>query len=209
MVSCGLRERKKEATHAAIQRAALELFEKQGYDATTVEEIAGAAGVSARTFFRYFESKIDLVIERKESAPGHTRGPLAELLAARPPEEAPLLAMQNVAQDALAASLAEGGDVLMRQLRVVLDTPTLRALALEHFNDHRTELTEGFAARLGVPVDDLAPRVLAAVFSETLWVVVEEWVTRGAHPDLLGSLLDDAFAALRDPERLGDRVPLG
>ena len=60
-----------------------------------------------------------------------------------------------------------------------------------------------------MPVDDLAPRVLAAVFSETLWVVVEEWVTRGAHPDLLGPLLDDAFAALRDPVRLGDRVPLG
>jgi AcrR family transcriptional regulator len=198
MVGCGLRERKKEATHAAILRVALERFEKNGYDATTVEDIASAAGVSARTFFRYFESKIDLVIERKDPTADHKAGHLGALLAARPAEEPPLVAMQNMAQDALTASLADGGDVLLRQLRIVLATPSLRALALEHFNDHRSELTEAFATRMGLPVGDLAPRVLAAVFSETLWVVVEEWVTLGADPDQLGPLLDDAFAALSD-----------
>lgn len=198
MVSCGLRERKKEATHAAIQRVALELFELHGYEATTVEDIAGAAGVSARTFFRYFESKIDLVVERKEHAPGHHEGHLGALLAARPAKEPPLVAMQNVAQDALILSLAEGGEVLMRQLRITLATPSLRAIALERFNDHRTELTEAFARRLEVAAESLIPRVLAAVFAETMWVVVEEWVTNGAHPDELGPLLDDAFAALRD-----------
>jgi AcrR family transcriptional regulator len=198
MVGCGLRERKKEATHAAIQQAALDLFEQRGFDATTVEDIAGAAGVSARTFFRYFDSKIDLVVERKEHSPDHPEGHLGALLTARPADEPPLVAMQNMAQDALTHSLAEGGDVLMRQLRIVLATPSLRALALEHFNDHRAELAAAFATRLGASADDLAPRVLAAVVSETLWVVVETWVTKGAHPDELGPLLDDAFVALRD-----------
>jgi AcrR family transcriptional regulator len=198
MVGCGLRERKKEATHAAIQGVALDLFEQRGYEATTVEDIAHAAGVSARTFFRYFESKIDLVVGPKEHPPDHEAGHLGALLAARPADEPPLVAMQNMAQDALTVSLAEGGDVLMRQLRIALGTPSLRAIALEHLNDHRAELTAAFATRLGVAADAIAPRVLAVVFAETLWVVVEEWVTSGAHPNELGPLLDDAFAALRE-----------
>jgi AcrR family transcriptional regulator len=60
--SLGLRERKKLRTHLAIQRQALRLFRKQGYEATTIEQIAAAAEVSATTFFRYFRSKEDVVL---------------------------------------------------------------------------------------------------------------------------------------------------
>ena len=58
----GLRERKKAKTRAAIQEVALRLFERQGYEATTIEQIAEAAEVSPSTFFRYFGSKEDVVV---------------------------------------------------------------------------------------------------------------------------------------------------
>src|SRR5438552_19010789 len=58
----GLRERKKAKTRAAIQRHALQLFREQGYEATTIEQIAQAAEFSPSTFFRYFRTKEDVAL---------------------------------------------------------------------------------------------------------------------------------------------------
>src|SRR5918994_6863200 len=99
----GLRERKKARTREAIIDAALDLFESKGFDATTIDDIAAAAEVSPRTFFRYFESKLDVVMAR--NAPKEpTIGPL---LAARPASEGPIEAMRQVMREELVAQVAD------------------------------------------------------------------------------------------------------
>ncbi|TDO29847.1 TetR family transcriptional regulator [Kribbella sp. VKM Ac-2527] len=62
MITPGRREQHKAATRSALQDAALQMFEERGYAQTTVRDISGAAGVTERTFFRYFRSKEDLVL---------------------------------------------------------------------------------------------------------------------------------------------------
>ncbi len=79
----GVRERKKQAARKALTDAALTLFEKKGFDATTVNQIAHLAGMSPRTFFRYFETKEDVVFQ---DAPRHLED-LRALLRARPASE--------------------------------------------------------------------------------------------------------------------------
>ena len=89
------RSRKKAATKHSIQGEALRLFVEKGYEATTVEEIAAAAGVSHMTFFRYFPRKEE-VVEYDEYDPL-----LEELIAGRPSHEAPLTALHNAIRSGL------------------------------------------------------------------------------------------------------------
>jgi AcrR family transcriptional regulator len=187
-----LRDRKKEQTRLAICGAALQLFERQGFEGTTVDDIADAANVSSRTFFRYFDSKIDVVLAHK-----HEEGEsLRDLLMARPPDEGPIEAVHAVFRDRLAA-IKENPD-MVRQFRVLMSSPTLRKVAADHFQDNKSELVEAFADRLQTSPDDLAPRVLAAALSETIWVIIERWVATGSDPEQLGPIIDDAFMRLRN-----------
>jgi AcrR family transcriptional regulator len=188
----GLRERKKAHTREAIIDAAIDLFERNGYDATTVEEIAAAADVSPRTFFRYFDSKLDVVMAHKHEE----KTQLAELVAARPEREGPIEAMRHVMRDSL-GEIFSGDDALTsRQYRIVMTTPSLRALAFEHFHEQQEELARAFAARLGVAEDALRPQVLAAAVGTTAWTIMDRWVAEGASLDRLLPMIDEGFAVL-------------
>src|SRR6476620_1763051 len=88
-LSPGLRERKKAKTRAAIQEHALRLFQEQGYDATTVEQIAEAAEVSPSTFFRYFPTKEDVVLYDDLDPV------FIAVFEAQPPELTPIQAMRK------------------------------------------------------------------------------------------------------------------
>ncbi len=192
----GLRARKKEQTRTAITDAALDLFEAKGYDATTVEDIAEASNVSPRTFFRYFDSKLDVVFPGKDD----DERPLADCLDDRPAREGPIEAAHNVIREKLAEFVDGGGDAatMMRQLRVVMANPALRAIAVEHGRYHRSEMVTAFAKRMNASPDDLSPRVLAAAVAEAIWVIVEQWVAEGAEPRALGRMVDETFTLLRD-----------
>ena len=86
-----LRERKKTATREALHEAALRLFAERGYRATTIADIAAAANVSQRTFFRYFRSKDDVALQDV----GRLLPRLRQAIVARPPSEPPLRALLN------------------------------------------------------------------------------------------------------------------
>jgi AcrR family transcriptional regulator len=188
----GLRERKKAHTREAIIDAAVELFERNGFDATTVEDIAAAADVSPRTFFRYFDSKLDVVMADKQA----DQQQLDALIEARPAAEGPIEAVRHVLRGELGRVLADDRGLLMRQYRLVMTTPSLRALALEHFHEHQDELARGLAARLGVDDAALRPHVIAAAVATTAWTVIDRWVVAGAQPDRLLPMIDEGFALL-------------
>jgi AcrR family transcriptional regulator len=186
----GLRERKKARTREAIIDAALGLFARKGFEATTVEDIAAAADVSPRTFFRYFESKVDLVMARNE-AHGDKLGPLIE---ARPADEGPLEAFRQVLRSELSERLAD--PAAAREFRVMCTTPTLRNLAREHFHQEEAALARAFATRLGVADDDLTAHVLAATATSAAWTVVDRWIAEKAPVERLLPMIDEAFALL-------------
>ncbi|MFE6133557.1 TetR/AcrR family transcriptional regulator, partial [Streptomyces sp. NPDC056437] len=165
----GLRERKKAQTRRTIQEQALRLFLSQGYDNTTVDEIARAAGVSSMTFFRHFPTK-ESVVESDDYDPF-----IASLIEQRPPGEAPLTALHRALGGGLAAVYATDREALLVRTRLILRTPALRARLWE--NQHATEemLTGALAARSGQE-PDLALRVIAAAALAALTATLTFWV---------------------------------
>jgi AcrR family transcriptional regulator len=200
----GLRERKKARTREAIIDAALDLFGRKGFDATTIEDIAAAADVSPRTFFRYFDSKVDLVMAHNE-AHGDK---VAPLVVARPPSEGPLEALRQVMQQMLLELLADPS--VVREFQVMMGAPTLRNLAREHFYEEEAELVSAFAARLGTDDTDLTANVMAGAAASAIWAVIDRWLAEGADVERLPPMIDEAFTLLeqgfsevRPPARRG------
>ena len=186
----GLRERKKAQTREAIVAAALDLFERKGYDATTIDEIADAADVSPRTFFRYFDSKVEVVMDHKGDDDD-----LLDRLQERPAEESPIQAMCAVMCDEL-SRLVEDNTLFVRQMRLMLNTPSLHALAREHFNEHEQDILTECARRLDLPTSDLRAHVVASALSNTIWTVVSLWVAEEGSPERLLEMITDACALL-------------
>jgi AcrR family transcriptional regulator len=193
--SDGLRERKKSRTRDAIVEAALDLFERQGYDATTVEEIAEAADISPRTFFRYFDAKDDVVLpekQRDEHEPG-----FEEALAARAADVGPVAAVHQMFRDEAARAIAED-PLFLRQFRVTMQTPSLKTRAFDHFQEHQDQLRRVFAIQLGVDEDALQAHLRAAAVGTTMWTVIDRWVAEGAATERLLPMLDEGFELLAD-----------
>ncbi|NRQ32888.1 TetR family transcriptional regulator [Nonomuraea sp. NN258] len=149
MTAVGLRERKKEKTRLAILDAALDLFLEQGYESTTVEQIAGAVEVSPRTFFRYFTSKDHLVLLFHD----HGEEIMLETLESRPEDEPPFTSLMHALRAVL--NDIEGGTpedtARFLKLRRILDQyPHLVGLSVARGAETERRLTEVIAARRGV-----------------------------------------------------------
>jgi AcrR family transcriptional regulator len=184
-----LRERKKAKTRKVLADTATELFAEQGFDHTTVEEIAEACDVSPRTFFRYFASKEDVLF-----AVGDERlRQLLDAIASRPSGEAPLRSMREAALSLVPEYTSERARLITRK-RIIAETQTLRSRGLERQLGWEDAVTDA----LGQRITDAGPagielRLVASVTTATLRAALHTWLEAGGD---LASLIDDAFDRL-------------
>jgi AcrR family transcriptional regulator len=151
----GLRERKKARTRAAIREHALRLFREQGYSVTTIEQIAAAAEVSPATFFRYFPTKEDVVLQDDFDVV------TIAALNAQPPELSPVAAFRAAATASLAVMTEADKERFRETTRLTAQVPEIRARALDEFTRTIDGIAGALAARVGRPPDDFAVRTLA------------------------------------------------
>ena len=186
----GLRERKKARTRAALQQHALRLFGEQGYQATTVEQIAEAAEVSATTFFRYFPTKEDVVLYDVLDPP------TIAAFKAQPAELSPVQALRGALHQVFAHLSAEELAVQRERDRLIRSVPELRARMLDEFARNIQLLAEVLAERMGRRPDDLAVRTLAGAL---IGVGIAVWYTAADQPLLDAmALMDAALAQLEE-----------
>jgi AcrR family transcriptional regulator len=191
MSTPGLRERKKRKTRWAIQEHALRLFAEQGYDATTVEQIAAAAEISPSTFFRYFPTKEDVVIQDEYDPL------LATMLEKAPADLSPVGALRHTINVAFSEIDQAALDKVEERMRLILAVPALRARTLENLTETVATLAEPLARRVGRDPDDYAVRSLAGALIGQVLVATQAWID-GADGKSFIELVDEALAHLED-----------
>src|ERR1019366_2948180 len=197
-----LKVRKQQVVRAALSAAAEELFLSRGFEKTTVEQIALAAGVSRRTFFRYYQAKEDVMVERSDRF-GELL--LAEL-AKRPRAEPPLVAIRNALVPAVEAALAER-DLVRYSIRLLRGTSALRRAMMERRNRLKERIAALMARRLGAARDDNTPMLLAFVTRALHDKAVNAWYDH--ETDDIAGLVDDLVGRLRASAPGASRRPLG
>lgn len=174
----GLRSRKKHKTRLAIQDAALELFTEQGFEGTTVDQIAARAEVSTATFFRYFKTKSDVVFggqgdERIARLPA-----LERAILERPRSEDDLTAVRH-------AVLREWVPLLdptrlARQFQAVMSSPLLRGLSTGLMARWQATISDALAQRRQLSAPDQRCRLTAAIVQAVLTNALIAWAQEGS-----------------------------
>lgn len=191
-----IRGRARNALRTEIADVALQLFLERGYEATTADQIAVAAGVSRSTFFRYFATKEEVILSQFEEK-GHQ---LASQVQGRPSDEPAWQALRHGFLDVVRHNAAqiESDGTAIRMARLQVYTGALRAAGLNQRARWRALLAPDIAHRLGTSVDDdPRPMALAAAAIGCLESAVVLWGRSGGRADLV-ELVDTAMGAL-DP----------
>lgn len=187
-MSTGLRERKKLRTRAAIQKEALRLFLKKGYEETTIEDIAEAVEISPSTFFNYFPNK-EAVVFQDDLDPL-----ILAAMNAAPPSANPIGALR-IAMKKVMGGLSVSDDALVRErIELVTKTPELRAAMLNEFADLIDQISAPIAQRTGRSPRDFAVRNMAGAL---IGVLIAAYFATAANPktDFLTEM-DKAMAHL-------------
>jgi AcrR family transcriptional regulator len=193
-----LQDRRRRYIRADISQTAMQLFAERGFAEVTVEEIALAAGISPRTFFRYFATKDEVVLRYER----RLRERLEQALAARPDDEGPVAALRN-AYLVTSTTAPEDRESVAMQSRVLRLAPSLRRRAHSERTSDLGPLVVLVAKRMRVdPERDPRPETIVAAMSGVASAAYQRWVDRGGHgnpADHIGaalSLVESGFSAL-------------
>ncbi|MEV4996983.1 TetR family transcriptional regulator [Streptomyces niveus] len=222
----GLRERKKQATRAALSEAAVRLAAEHGAENVTVEAISNAAGVSPRTFFNYFDSHDDVFVMMDPDVGERVRRAIRDA----PAELSPL----DAVREAMAAELAEverRHEVWSLRAKVFQKSPHLLARGLGLHMAEERDLARTIARRIdpdgpggqggpdvhGGPADpcedadiELYPRLLAAVAGTAARVAIEHWYAHSpplTFPEIFRDVFTHLSAGLPQPPAQTDDRP--
>jgi AcrR family transcriptional regulator len=184
----GLRERKKVKVRRSAQREALRLFAEQGYEATTVEEIADAADISTSTFYRYFPTKENVVLDDEYD-------PIVEQVIGSSDDSQPLVTTVRVAIAALAAAVEVEREAALARLKLFASVPALRARQGVEGRKTFDFYLQLFSDRSGRPIDDYQLRVTTAAFVAAQLEAARCWGDADGK-ESLARLLDDAVTLI-------------
>lgn len=180
----GLRERKKLKLRRSVQREALRLFADRGYEDTTVEQIADAADISTTTFYRYFPTKEDVVLDDDYD-------PIVEQVIGSGDDEEPLVTTVRRAIAAVAAAVEADRDAALARLKLLASVPALKARQGAEGRKTLDFFIRLFSARSGRPVGDYRLRVTTAAFVAAQLEAARCWADADG-AESLGQLMDDA-----------------
>jgi AcrR family transcriptional regulator len=189
-----LRDRQRAQIRADIRRAAFRLFIERGYDAVTTEEIASAAGVSPRTFFRYVPTKEELLLAPVR----HGGTAIVALLEERPAAEPPDVALIN----AIVTRTRSFGEADTEEWRAaLLVAPDLLGKLTVHLPADKERATKLVAVRMGSNSGtDIRPALLVQLAFAAADFAFQQWVRQPAKkPRPLDRYVTEALEAVKSP----------
>ncbi|KUN84600.1 TetR/AcrR family transcriptional regulator [Streptomyces griseoruber] len=187
----GLRERKKIKTREAIRTATYALIKEQGYDATTIDQIAERAEVSPSTVFRYFPTKEDIVLTDEYDPV------LLEELRARPADEPWAQSVRYVMQEAVRTGMEEDPEVARIRTHLLAQVPAVRSRMMESMSVTGRMFATAVAERTGLDPDSLEVRVHTMSLIGGLMETSMYWAEHGHEGDF-PALLDRALDVLQN-----------
>lgn len=185
----GRRGRPPSTSPRELELIALRLFFDQGFDETTVDDIALEAGVTSRTFFRYFDTKAAVLWHAFDNEVLALRTALSDV-----PRDVPLL--DGVRQAVVSVNRYTAADVpeLRKRIHLISSVPALQASAAPHYDAWEQAIIDFAADRLGQSPTDLIPLAIGRATLAVCRAAYERWITR-ADADL-PAYLDEAIRAL-------------
>lgn len=174
-----LQEKRRRYVAREIAAAAMRLFGDRGFEAVTVEEIAAAAGISARTFFRYYATKDEVVLQYHR----RMQDRLVEALAARPEREGPITALRS-AYLATSHVAPEDRESVLLTNRFLGASDDLRVRTQGLHTDGSRAIVSMIAGRMGVdPTSDSRPETVVVAMGAAAGAAFQRWISSGGEGD--------------------------